>query len=248
MRAYKYFDSTLRTKILEEGSFRIGTLYDYRKTEAHGAEIGDRSEGKIGAHSHVLSWSSSNPRITNEHASTFVKGNAVVFGEGSSISFGPGGAIEFGANGVALRNVGLRSELQVLDLYVFSFSLVANDDLMRRMGYDACFEISDIDEFLRRMPPPDGARLAGWASVSYQPREMHFEAAKRTNPALIKEPVFSYQQECRAIWEPTRRPIQAAFVQAADVAKALCHEVKPGPELSKLTDPQFSLCDPKRQD
>jgi hypothetical protein len=174
-----------------------------------------------------------------------VKGNAVVFGEGSSISFGPGGAIEFGANGVALRNVGLRSELQVLDLYVFSFSLVASGELMHRMGYDACFEISDVDEFLRQMPPPDGARLAGWAAVNYQPREMHFEAAKRTNPALIKEPVFSYQQEFRAIWEPATRPIQAALVQAPDVAKALCREVMLGVP-STLTDPQFSLCNPKR--
>jgi hypothetical protein len=246
VKAYKYFDSALRTKILEEGSFRIGTLYDYRKTEAHGAEIGDSREGKIGAHSHVLSWSSSNPRITNEHASSFVRGNAVVFGEGSSISFGPGGAIEFGANGVALRNVGLRSELQVLDLYVFSFSLAASNDLMRRMGYGACFEISDIDEFLRQLPPPNGARLAGWAAVSYQPREMHFEAAKRTNPALIKEPVFSYQQEFRAIWEPSTRPIQAAFVQAPDVAKGLCHEVTPSSVASTPTNPQYSLCDPKR--
>lgn len=246
MKAYKYFDSALRAKILDEGSFRIGTLYDYRKTEAHGAEVGDSREGKIGAHSRVLSWSSSNPSIANEHASSFVQGNnAVVFGEGSAISFGPGGAIEFGSNGVTLRNVGLRSELQVLDLYVFSFSLVASHDLMRRMGYDACFEISDIDEFLRRLPTPAGARLAGWAPVNYQMREMHFEAAKKSNPALIKEPMFAYQQECRAIWEPAQRPIQAAIVRAPDLPKKLCREISVDAAPSMPTDPQFSLCNPK---
>lgn len=138
MKAYKYFDSSLKTKILDEGRFRIGTLYDYRLIESHGGEIGDSREGKLGAHSQILSWSSSDPILRNEHADSFVKGNAVVFREGSSISFKPGGKIMFNANGVSLQNVSLRSELQVQDLYVFSFSSEFDPKLMRKMDYDAC--------------------------------------------------------------------------------------------------------------
>jgi hypothetical protein len=245
MKAYKYFDSALKDHILAQGSFRIGTLYDYRHAEAHGSEIGDPTEGKVGANSRVLSWSSSDPILRNEHAQSFVKQSGVVFREGSSISFGPGGSIGFGPNGVTLKNVGLRSEFQVQDLYVFSFSLDANPDLMRRMGYDACYEIGDVDEFLRKLPSPNGSRLLGWSQVLYRSKEMHFEAARTTNAALLKEPMFAYQRECRALWQPISTSIAPEFVTSVEAA-SLCSVIDPTAPTAMALDPNASLANRPR--
>lgn len=219
MKAYKYFDSSLQTRILVDGSFRIGTLYDYRKDEAHGSQIGDPKEGKIGAHSQVLSWTSTNPYLRNEHAASFVRGNAVVFGEGSSIGFGPGGAIGFGPNGVSFANVTLRSELQVRDLFVFSLSLEPSAENMKKMGYDACYEVTDVEAFAKAMVSPSLGGLAGFGSVIYQPKEMHYEIAKNLNPALIKEPKFSYQKEVRILWQPPTYPISPTFVVSPEATR-----------------------------
>jgi hypothetical protein len=236
MKAYKYFDSRLRAKILDEGS------YDYRKTEAHGPEVGDGREGKVGAHSSVLSWSSSDPHLRDDHASQFVPdGNSVVFGEGSSISFGAGGSISFGKDGVSLRNVGLRSQLQVQDLYLFSFSTEPDAELMQRMGYDACYEISDIDRFLAILTQSVSAKLLGWAPVVYRSKDMHFNEAKSLNPALIKEPPFAYQKECRALWQPSSTSIVPQLV-ISPIAAKLCAVI----DLSAraVLDPEKSLCKP----
>ncbi|HVK79600.1 MAG TPA: hypothetical protein VM915_03220 [Verrucomicrobiae bacterium] len=232
----------MREKILDGGSFRIGTLYDYRKTEAHGAEVGDPREGKVGARSQVLSWSSSDPKLRDDHAAQFVRGgNSVVFTEGSSISFGAGGSISFGTNGVSLRNVALRLELQVQDLYVFSFSAEPSAELMRRMGYDACYEISDVDKFLTLLATSLSAKLVGWSAVLYRSKEMHYNEARSINPALIKEPPFAYQKECRALWQPSAPTILPQIVGAPEAAK-LCSIMDL--EAQAVLDPSNALCNP----
>lgn len=162
--------------------------------------------------------------------------------------FPSGGSIGLGPKGVTLKNVGLRSELQVQDLYVFSFSSDADPALMRRMGYDACYEIGDVDAFLRKLPSPIGSRLLGWSQVSYRSKEMHFEAARTTNAALLKEPMFAYQRECRALWQPRSTPIAPEFVTSVEAAN-LCAVFDPSASTAMALDPRTSLANrPRKSD
>ena len=43
---YKYLKKEYAEKLLNDGIFRIGTLYDFRCEESLGAVVGDRQEGK----------------------------------------------------------------------------------------------------------------------------------------------------------------------------------------------------------
>lgn len=47
---YKYLQRDHAKRILEDGLFRIGTLFEYRDTDLHGVEIGDALEGRLIAH------------------------------------------------------------------------------------------------------------------------------------------------------------------------------------------------------
>lgn len=226
-KAYKYFDSKLEDIILGEGRFRVGTLYDYRRNEEYGSEIGDKNEGSLNAHSSVLSWTSGNPSLANEHAGMFVRQPGTVsFGAGDSISFGPGGSISFSSDGrVRMQNVGLQSRLHIADLYVLSLSAEPKRELMVKMGYDACFEISDVEAFLALLPAPPNSQLMGCSFVSYQSRNMHYQAARTVNPAFIKEPQFAYQKEIRAVWAPSQARIEAAIMQSKAAAQ-LCRRIE----------------------
>ena len=42
---YKYTKYKFAKKMIEDGTFKIGTLYEFRNIEKHGNEIGDDDEG-----------------------------------------------------------------------------------------------------------------------------------------------------------------------------------------------------------
>jgi hypothetical protein len=47
MELFKYTRREFELATLERGSIRLGTLFDYRKAEDHGAQVGDAREGKV---------------------------------------------------------------------------------------------------------------------------------------------------------------------------------------------------------
>ena len=221
MKAYKYFDSVLRDSILENGSVRLGTLYDYRDLEKHGPEVGDENEGKVGVNSRVLSWDSSNPSLTPQHQDEFVQGNALVFKEGSSVRFPPGGTIAFGKENISMQNVDLRSERSVQNMLVFSMTAEASAEHCARAGYDACYEISDVEAFLRCISEAVDTNFFEGSNVVYRDRELHYDEAARRNPAFIKEPIYAYQKELRGIWGPVEPHAAAVIVESKDLANLM---------------------------
>lgn len=109
------------------------------------------------------------------------------------------------------------------------------------MGYDACYEISDIDSFLRLLTTSVSAKLLGWSSVLYRSKEMHYNEARSLNPALIKELPFAYQKECRALWQPSSQSILPQIVCVPEAAK-LCSIIDLNAQAA--LDPGNSLCKP----
>lgn len=92
---------------------------------------------------------------------------------------------------------------------------------MGKMGYDSCYEISDVDSFFHHLKDPALGAFLGWHKVSYEEKEMHYTTAKAKNPAVIKEPCFEYQKECRALWLPQGDPIAPHIIFSNAAAKLI---------------------------
>lgn len=90
---------------------------------------------------------------------------------------------------------------------------------MKRLGYDACIRINNVEEFIRAISEQLGIGRCHYGPVQYQARQMHYNIAKSTNPALIKEPQFSYQDEVRALWRPDKADIEPLFVTSKAAAE-----------------------------
>ena len=222
MEAYKYMKKDHLESALQQGYFRIGTLFDYRDLEIE--EIGDPNEGTIIGRSHIHSWNSKNPFIKNEHANSFVSGNGVVIRSGQSITIGNGGNLSIGPNSVSMNNVSLSSTFSVSDSYIFSMSSDYNSESMKKLDCDLCLKINDVDGFINEISLLLEGVLILCSPVQYKDRVEFYENVKTTNPALIKEKNFSYQKEVRAIWTAHVEEYKPTFVKS-DKLRQFCEKV-----------------------
>jgi hypothetical protein len=188
---YKYQTKQHNDGLLEVGSIRVGTLYDFRRQD-HKAGIADSFEGKKIV-SHELGVFSSNEY--NPIGFKALKEFGIADAEGvQDFTMGPGFILE--------RVV----ESQNCFIYCMS-SVLSNSMFDEFEGAETCVCIENIRSFFWRLTysldqvvPVD---FKGLFEVIYtdEPEEWNFSDWGAA-PANIKTMEFSSQYEVRAIWTP----------------------------------------------
>lgn len=192
---YKYMLREHARGMVERGEFRIGTLYDFRKQEKYGTEIGDSGEGKKTVSTVVnLAEMASDESDTLGRQKPFVS------------QF-----IDLQRGNVILRDCHFEMRYESPDYYMYCFSDTADATIMERMGKECCLEIRDAKSFLLALTECLVAKdIAGgqclFKRCTYGSRSMKYNGTEGEKSAFLKPVEQSYMHEVRAIWEPRGSP------------------------------------------
>jgi hypothetical protein len=177
------------------GGLQFGTLHDYRRQEAHAPSIGDLGEGKKKVSHRIGLYNSGAPRLLDEAALRAFN----FFGENPSA---------LREQNITILDSTLQTQIDHPDCFVLCAATTASRDLMKRLGYDSCVEITDWDAFCKELTPaltqiaPSHIKTIGVGSVVYEDRSHIFDGTMGTHPAFVKIPEFGWQNEIRSIWIP----------------------------------------------
>jgi hypothetical protein len=178
------------------GCLRIGTLYDYRKTE-HKRGIADPSEGKkrVSHHVHTLHIADSNdPSVRQTKDFRALEAFGAVRIENS--------------RDIRFENISVSQQFDAPDYFIYCLSSTNSTHMYREFeGSNSCVEITDPEAFFTHVSVSLNAltpvTFRGLHRVTYSSREEQWNGVDwGTNPALLKEPDFRDQAELRAIWTP----------------------------------------------
>ena len=190
---FKYLKSKDANDFFRQGIIRIGTLYDYRKTERHGTVIGDHQEGLILEQEHYQNLTMQ----SNEDVPPFIRGR---------ITVETGGMFQ-----VMNSTMGLSH--QSPNFYIYCVTTKFDPKVMKEFGYDTCFEIIDTTQFingLNRCMRHKGTFIGAYECI-YTEKVVSPGNKPNHHPALVKDPKFSYQNEVRLLWKPNSehpRPVR----------------------------------------
>ena len=105
---------------------------------------------------------------------------------------------------------------------MYCMTLEANQDVMRRLGYDTCVRINKPSRFIRAIS--NHLNLRGLVERQVEINYCFYESRDRDwllgQPPqwLVKDPKFKHQKEARAFWVPTFTPIEPLFVESMAAA------------------------------
>ena len=202
---FKYTRREFAESMMRHGHFRIGTLHEFRKEEAHGGEIGDAGEGTKQLVDHLDGdWRevTSRPNLAEQ-----------VF------KVGPGANIKF-------SGVTVQMHQEVPDMYVFCVSAVLDKEVMGAFKADTCLAITNPKGFFEALDAAMRAkglvRAPGVVvGCVYADRERDIRHDGNLNPAQLKPQRYSYQREMRVLWEPATSPIKPEFIDSLVAGKHL---------------------------
>lgn len=184
---YKYLNYNHARDLVSNGSFRIGTLYDYKEIEAHGSEIGDEIEGQKVIH---------------------CKQKHIIKGFNEPQHFDKYFPILVGAD--VISDIHFVNDQSSPNIFVCSFSNSFDITAMERMGYDSCVKILDLDKFLTyyfKKIIKKGLATGGCSTCKKMlyadDNEMDINDAHDRPAWEMKKKRFKYQDEYRAVFEAT---------------------------------------------
>ncbi len=186
---YKYMKKQHALALINLGVVRIGTLFDFRRTEKHGTRMGDADEGKL-----IYRFPAPPEGITlTADTQTPLIRRLFEFGEGASLT---------------LRNGGFRYRESVGDCYVFCITDRLDRTLAQEFECDTCVWIHSADRFFEALSAIVQARFVGLFRCSYQTRVRDHSrwGHDDVHPALVKDPSYGTQHELRAVWLPLNSP------------------------------------------
>ncbi|HDS1793003.1 hypothetical protein [Pseudomonas putida] len=191
-RLYRYSSQKYNSMLLNEGATRIGTLYDFRRSE-HKVGIADPSEGKKTVFHHVDDWAI-NDEVDGSPSKTMR-----AMSEVGMFDFGPGG-------GQRMTGITLARRIHSPDYFIHCSAYKLSDSVLKQFeGADSCVEITNPYEFYRHVTEAlnkiTPARFQGIHVIKYTDREEEWNGQNYGTPGLlIKEIEFKDQCEVRAIW------------------------------------------------
>ena len=204
---YKYTYQKYVEDILNDGIFRIGTLYDFRKEENHGDEIGDTGEGT----KNLYYRSSSGPTVLDtENPELFPE----FLQERILVDRDSGNRLQ-----IVARD-GISQSYNNDNCYVLCLSDTFDRNTMRQLGYDACIRIDNPKRFIDCISNSI-RKLAKFELVDlceYQGRTLDHKLGRNIPPVLLKDSRHSYQREVRIVWKAQHKNIKhivKAFVGAS---------------------------------
>lgn len=210
-KLFKYGKAAHVHSMLTEGTFRIGTLFEYRTEEQYGCRIGDSAEGRDSLYDDAdydLSKPGSFPKMAREFFDT---------------SRSPKNSY--------VKDLRILLRRNSVNLYLFCMSKVFDHALMKDFGYDSAFRIDEPLQFfheisltLRRLGiTRDTVHVR---SCVYRPKHVKYtDQIYEESPALVKELKYANQQEVRAIWTPLCKNIEPVLIQCVPAAQC-CSLVK----------------------
>ncbi|MHB9030477.1 MAG: hypothetical protein ACYC9O_17055 [Candidatus Latescibacterota bacterium] len=182
---YKYLPSEAARSFVA-GNIRIGTLHSFRKAEMLGAGVGDRMEGKRTDCSKDINTKSGDRMNAVERRAMRIP------------------------SGMILRNNYVEVTIDCKDCYILCFSQDLDPAIAVKMGemgsevYDSCIEIYDVAGLLIKISEEmaEFSQFIGLFPCTYGSRRRKHDEPE-IHPALLKDPIYDYQLEMRAIWTPT---------------------------------------------
>lgn len=214
----KYSEEKYIDALLNMGSIRIGTLYDFRNIE-HKKGIADEEEGKKLLTYHINktqypSKDSIHIRALNE------LGNAS-FAEGHNPN-----------NEFIIENVKVINQLEVPDCYVMCFSSSLSRDTLREFeGANSALIVLKLHEFFKEITKQlnfiSSVKFIGVRRVQYQPRREIWNGINHgISPVSIKSLAYAKQYELRAIWESTESYSIRPIILSSYILGSYCKKVK----------------------
>lgn len=195
---YKYLKKNHANLLLKKGSFRLGTLYEYRDEESYGQVIGDASEGTRLAYEEI-------DHVTRENQSKFSKQFVNLEAEGSGMS-----------------NLTLQVEQHSPDCYIYCTAEEFDKNALSDFGYDTCVVIEDPNRFFAALSHTirHKAKFEGIFHCQYMLREVHYTSD--IPPAIIKDPKYQNQKEVRGVWSPTKQQVVEPIYLTSKKAARYC--------------------------
>jgi hypothetical protein len=200
---YKYLEPGIAERFLNEGSVRIGTLFDFRKLE-HGLWRGDAGEGTLLGRG-TLSFD---------------------LREGTEVPAGLGHVLApvRGSN-ACMRFVDCRFDIarSSPDYYIFCVSNRRWPD--GRVRDKACIEIFDFPEFVGHISMALESQVKAntfplcFVSVQYRERTSDLAGAERDQELapIVKPSRYAWQNEARLLWQPRKTPIEPVVLSCGSL-------------------------------
>lgn len=136
---FKYTNKKYLDRLIKNGKFRIGTLYDFRKNDEHGDVIGDPHEG---IQKEILK--TDKPEEIDVHSNTpeasFFLRNYPSLNEKKLIN---------GAKIIIATSAGTSFEQTInsQNLFLFCMTSTFDKEVMKEFGYDVCIKIEHPEKF-----------------------------------------------------------------------------------------------------
>lgn len=190
---YKYSESRWADLLLTDGNVRIGTIFDFRKTE-HKRGVADATEGVKSIYHGIKHYNSNEP-----------------FGIDHSALANLGPFVSKGGGGFSLSNLTVEREFRFPDAFFHCTSHFLSRVVLEQFeGADSCVEIIKPSAFynhltgvINKIVP---VNYYGIHKIVYSARREAFNGENLgRRPDLIKDPEFGLQCEVRAIWIPTSK-------------------------------------------
>ena len=212
MPLYKYMMKHHLRSFLARGSLRIGTLHEYRSIESYGSVIGDDEEG-----THYTSFQIPQGGTVNLMDDTLeaVYLRKLLLRENNrkidlEIDLAPGAVfIEHGKSP---------------DLNIYCATSRYDPIVMKRFGYDACLKIEDPIRFFREISKVirHHGTFQWQGPIVYANKSTQWNRPHLVHPSIMKALKYSYQDEVRAIWDPTKESCRPLFVDVRKAIKFCC--------------------------
>lgn len=172
---YRHMESPYAVKLLEHGELRIGTLYNFRKEEDHGSQIGDAEEGRYRLLVDAARGSDLPTPLREKTAGVL--------------------------DGAHVCNINLEANSE--DCHVLCFSLSSDPSVTAGFNYDVSLEVVDFrmlsSTVAQLLAEHYGQHCRVKAATCiYLPRESHYSQFEDVDPTFVKPLEYRAQMEFRA--------------------------------------------------
>jgi hypothetical protein len=217
MDLFKYTRFEHEESLLLRGEVRIGTLFDFRRTELHGEQIGDVREGQVNL---AGEFENVTHELTSNHPvlSTLIKQ-------------APGAKI----GSFKIDNLTFSCK----NLYVFSASKDFSEQALKRWyddpnaRYDSCYVIHSARLFFRAISRAmkGEADFVGLSMVTYYDDQEPIDLKSplsHLHPASLKPGIaYEHQIEYRAFWQTRNKDeISPVTNEVPDLHKYVSHKAR----------------------
>jgi hypothetical protein len=200
VRVFKYTKEIYALAMLEKGSIRLGTLYEYRASENE--QIQDVEEGIFYGQQHY------------EHHIGPLTGIAKELFDAGSVE------------GIEYTDVSFEKRIEVPNVNIYCTTLEGSQKVMEEFEAEACIEIFDYESFVRAivvalMRKGLSRGQAFTDKCMYEGRNAPYDQLNADRVPIaywLKNPFYNPQKEQRTLFPPSpNRPIEPVYLDVPEI-------------------------------